>query len=498
MGGYLSDDERAYLLPAEEACTPTPVPTRQVSSDEYLPIPQTERQKKVEARMNALGDEWGRSNGLSRRRFFQTAAGMATAFVAMNEVYGPLFGASPAEAKNVDLAQARADGLKDQFIMDVHTHFLRDDTRLVGFARMREAVGKAGWNPALAGKPQTLDDLKYPNWFKEIFLDSDTKVALLSGAPSEEPRDWFLTNDMKVDARTRVNQAAGSRRCLSHAIFTPGYPGWVDEVDRAIATLKPDSWKGYTIGDNTNKQLSQHPWRLNDEKRVYPFYEKIVKAGYNIVCIHKGLFAPSVAQQFPHLTAYANVDDVGKAAKDWPQIRFVIYHSAYRWVGGKPEDAYAQFEQTGRLEWTSDLADIPAKYGVSNVYGDLGQLFAMTAVVEPRLCAALMGILVKGLGADHVVWGTDALWTGSPQWQIEGLRRLEIPQEMQKKYGYAPLGPADGPVKRAIFGENSAKMYRYDVKKAAWRDDRFAAIKTDYERAGRDPSNLRYGFVAPG
>ena len=61
----------------------------------------------------------------------------------------------------------------------------------------------------------------------------------------------------------------------------------------------------------------------------------------------------------------------------------------------------------------------------------------------------------------------------------------------------AQLGPADGPIKRAIFGENSAKMYRYEIKKAAWRDDRFAAIKSDYERRGREPSNLRYGYVAP-
>ena len=49
--------------------------------------------------MNALADEYGRKNGLSRRRFFQTAAGMTTAFVAMNEVYGPIYGASPAEAQ---------------------------------------------------------------------------------------------------------------------------------------------------------------------------------------------------------------------------------------------------------------------------------------------------------------------------------------------------------------------------------------------------------------
>jgi len=43
-----------------------------------LPVPQTEKQKKVEARMNALADEYGRRNDLSRRRFFQTAAGMTT------------------------------------------------------------------------------------------------------------------------------------------------------------------------------------------------------------------------------------------------------------------------------------------------------------------------------------------------------------------------------------------------------------------------------------
>lgn len=296
-----------------------------------------------------------------------------------------------------------------------------------------------------------------------------------------------------------MNGAAGSRRLLSHAIFTPGYDGWMDEVDKCIATLKPDSWKGYTVGDNTNKDLARHPWRLDDEKLVYPFYEKIVKAGYDIVCVHKGLYPTSVEKRFPHLTPYATVDDVGKAAKDWPNIRFVIYHSAFRWTGapGASMEGYQQFEKTGRIEWTTDLAEIPAKYGVSNVYADLGQIFAQTTVTEPRLCAALMGQLVKGLGADHVVWGTDAVWTGAPQWQIEGLRRLEIPEDMRKKFGFAELGPADGPVKRAIFGENSAKMYRYEVKKAAWRDDRFAAIKSDYERRGRDPSNLRYGFIAP-
>ena len=65
--GMLSDEERARVSPARLIDNPTPVPTQVVSSDEFMPMPQTERQKKVEARMNALADEYGRKNGLSRR-----------------------------------------------------------------------------------------------------------------------------------------------------------------------------------------------------------------------------------------------------------------------------------------------------------------------------------------------------------------------------------------------------------------------------------------------
>ncbi len=86
------------------------------------------------------------------------------------------------------MANERAKGLANQFIMDMQTHLLRDDTRLDGFVRSREAVGKAGWNPALAGKPQTIEDLKFANYFKEIYFDSDTKVALISGSASEDRR----------------------------------------------------------------------------------------------------------------------------------------------------------------------------------------------------------------------------------------------------------------------------------------------------------------------
>jgi uncharacterized protein len=371
---------------------------------------------------------------------------------------------------------------------------------------MRKAVGLAGWNEELAGKEQTLDDLKFANNIKEIFLDSDTKIALISSAPSDIPRDWFLTNQQMADARKKVNDKAsgigakvGTKRLLAHAVFTPGQPGWLEAIDAAIE-LKPDSWKGYTIGDNTHKQTSHYPWRMDDEKVSYKGYEKFLKAGIRNVCVHKGLFPPSVEKAVSNLRGYVDVSGVGQAAKDWPQLTFIIYHSGYRYVGDihvDPALALAEFERTGRIAWVSDLADIPAQYGITNVNGDLGQVVAMTLVAQPRLCAAVMGILLKGLGRDRVCWGTDALWTGSPQWQIEGLRRLETPEDMQRKYGFAPLGGATGPVKTAIFSNNNAHLYNIDTKKAELdlKNDRLAALKADYETVGPERSNLRYGYV---
>ncbi len=499
----LSPEEMKQVLPAETSIYPSPIPVQCVSSDEYMPCPQTDKQREFEARVKEYGAELARKQGVSRRTFFKSAAGMAAAFVAMNDTYGPLYAVSRAEAATPEMADARAKALKNQFIMDMHTHFLRDDTPVTAFINQRATVGKLGWNPMIGEKEQTIEDLKFGNYFKEIYLDSDTKVACISGSYSVDERYSFLTNDMKYAAREKVNKEAGTKRMFSHAIFTAGRDGWLDKVEEEQARLKPDSWKGYTIGDNTNKHLSKWPFRLDDEKIMYPFYEKLVKwskaspTSIN-VCIHKGLFPPEIETKFPHLLEYSDVRDVGKAAKDWPQLNFIIYHSGWRWTGpNAPKSAWDHFQKTGRVEWVTDLADIPAKYGVKNVFGDLGQLFAWTTTANPRLGAAVMGTLVKGLGADHVVWGTDAVWTGAPQWQIEALRRLEIPEDMQKKYGYQPLGAADGPVKNAIFGSNNARLYRVTQKQQAEIvGDRVAGIKETYEKHGPGRTNMAYGYVA--
>ena len=492
---FFSEQDRGGLTPAEESEPRTPLPVRMVASEEYLPIVQTVKQREAEQRLYALADSIAPKLGMSRRRFFQTSAGMAAGFLALNETFGPLFSVGAAEAATPEAASDRAGALADQFIMDMHTHFLRDDTQLTHFVSMRESVAEQGWNPQLKEGEQTIEDLKFENYFKEVFLDSDTKIALISSAPSEIPEDWFLTNRQMAEARERVNASAGSQRMMTHAIITPERPGWLDDLDAALE-LKPDSLKGYTVGDNTHKELSRHPWRMDSEE-TYRGYEKAQAAGIRSICVHKGLWGRALDERFPILAPYARVDDVAQAAKDWPQLNFIIYHAGYRL--DDPEWALAVFERTGRIDWVTDLAEIPEKHGVTNVYADLGQIFAQTLIAQPRICAVIMGQLVRGLGADHVCWGTDAVWTGSPQWQIEGLRRLEIPDDMQRAHGFAPLGPADGPVKSAIFGGNNARLYGVDLAGVeALEGDRFAAAKRKYLVAGAQPTNRRYGYVRSG
>ena len=243
------------------------------------------------------------------------------------------------------MAQERAAALKDQFIMDMHTHFLRDDTRLTNFVRSREAVGKAGWNPALVDKPQTLEDLKFNNYFKEVYLDSDTKIALISPRLRKSRATGYYQRDDDRGAR-QGEQGGRRRRMFAHAIFTPGWPGWL-EPSKARS-----SQAGIDQGLHGRRQHQQGPRQASlahgRREGHLQGLRAVREAGIKNVCVHKGLFPQATAERFPHLLAYADVRDVGKAAKDWPQLNFVIYHGGYRHAaGGRAEDGWPSSSRPG-------------------------------------------------------------------------------------------------------------------------------------------------------
>lgn len=428
---------------------------------------------RVEEILSGYADRMSAKMGISRRCFLSTASGMAATFLAINAVHGPLFMIDPAEAADPEAAAEAGRRFRNQFIFDAQTHYVSETYSEKRILSLRSEAKK--WNPQLRGENATLDTIRFGPYIKEVFLESDTTMALLSSAPADDPGRWFLHNSEVIKAREKINSFAGSRRMFAHALFTPGQRGWLDGLDKAAAR-KPDSWKGYTVG--TPFGLSKWPWRMDDEKAVYAGYQRMVKSGINIVCIHKGLLPAGHHILMRPNWRYGAPDDIPKAARDWPQLTFVIYHSAYRSGSPPSRKDIDTFERSGYIPWVTDLAKMPGKHGLGNLYAELGSVFALTAVSNPRYCAGMLGTLIKGFGHERILWGTDSIWYGSPQWQIDAFRRMEIPEDLQRKFGFQPLGAPDGVVKQAILGGNAARLYRIKSTIASTAMDRISDLKS--------------------
>ena len=88
---WLSDEQLDQVAPAENEPFQGPIPTRMISNGEYMPHPQTEKQKHVEQRIKELADRASKKLGISRRQFLSGSGGMAASFLAVNEVFGSKF-----------------------------------------------------------------------------------------------------------------------------------------------------------------------------------------------------------------------------------------------------------------------------------------------------------------------------------------------------------------------------------------------------------------------
>jgi hypothetical protein len=110
---------------------------------------------------------------------------------------------------------------------------------------------------------------------------------------------------------------------------------------------------------------------------------------------------------------------------------------------------------------------------------------------EPTSAAHALGKLIKYCGEDNVLWGTDSIWYGSPQDQIQAFRTFQIAPELRAMYGYSEITPA----RRAkIFGLNAARVYaiNQDEVKKHTRADRIAQERLAYNEHPQ-PHFLTYG-----
>ena len=67
---WLDETQLAQCVRADESgAFQSPIPTRMVSNGEYMPAPQTKKQKQVETRIQELSETASKKLGMDRRRF---------------------------------------------------------------------------------------------------------------------------------------------------------------------------------------------------------------------------------------------------------------------------------------------------------------------------------------------------------------------------------------------------------------------------------------------
>ncbi len=484
----------------------SPMPTQAVSNEEFAPRPQSEPQKQVEHLIGDMSETRAKKLNMDRRSFMSSSMGLATCFLASNKV----FGTNVWDVDEVESWEPAATAEKfpkgEYFVIDVQAHFT-NGIRIPGFRTM-EFMKNMGF--------QLKDDAEsygYKNFVKEMFFDSETSMVVISGVPTmEKLRDengkvaeglarsrGLLPSWVMAKARKEINDLAGSQRALNQGNLAPNHY-WdkatntmnkaelKEQMEREVKQYGIGSWKWYC---HTDPAQTGQGFQLDDDNAQY-FIEESRKMGLKLISTHKGYSYQS--RTLGHL---ANPKDVEKAALRNPDFNFVVYHSAIK--HGANEANWKESNQydptTGDFLWHSILMDIKKRNPkMNNVYCEVGSFFNILAVTDPVMCAHGMGKNIKYYGSDHVVWGTDCLWWGSPQWAIDAFKRFQIPPEMCQKFGYKPITKED---KKKILGLNAAKLYNVNVKakRNALPADTLDKLKTAYLDHGGERENAAYGWV---
>ena len=169
-------------------------------------------------------------------------------------------------------------------------------------------------------------------------------------------------------------------------------------------------------------------------------------------------------------------------------MSFLVYHSGF--VTGVPERAYTgRGAGDGIDTLIRSLVENDVKPN-SNVYAELGSTWRFL-MRDPDGAAHALGKLLKYCGENNVLWGTDSIWYGSPQDQIQAFRTFQISPELRAQHGYPEITPA---LRAKIFGLNATRPYAIsaDEVKKHTRADPIARERLAY-REHPEPHYLTYG-----
>lgn len=420
------------------------------SSDEYRPLPAGPADQRAAAEVAARAPEIARHLRTALPAHLYDRRGTATTLRAIDAAHGGGYFAVGEEAEWDAAAAAEAFAGRGQ-VVDVQTHLVdpgRWDRPSAGaLAGFLSAVDPERWAGGV--DPRQIDAAR---WAGLVFGTSETAVALLTSTPGGGT-DNVLTNPQIDAARQVVDRYAGTGRVLTHTIVHPNLgPEEVERMPAWRSELSPAGWKVYTLYGPPTAASPTGGWFLDDEEVGFPFLEQVRAVGPRVVAAHKGLGGPvpdaSVAAASPR--------DVGPAARAFPDIDFVVYHSGYERDPHGQEGPYTGAEGArgvDRLVATLEQSGIGPG---GNVYAELGSTWFLM-LRRPAEAAHVLGKLLMALGPERILWGTDSIWYGSPQPLIDAFRAFAIPESFQEQFGYPALTPE---MKEMILGGNARRVYR--------------------------------------
>ncbi len=425
------------------------------SNGEYVPAPLTPVEHEAIRRAGAACTANARSSGLSRRQFMFTLSAAATTLLTLQGCLddagetttpGGRYRVPPEADRDQDAAREALTG--EEFIFDVQGHHLEYDL-------MRSPPGEPFFGAVFpqvnCGEDDPRACFSREVFLEEMFLRSDTNMVTLSALPIA-PEGSPLSAAIMEETRHTAELVCGWDSVLLHAQALPNYGSLdanLEGMAKNAARYPIAAWKVFTHYPDAFGEPG-NAWRLDDRDPALPqvgtaFIEKARELGVKVICAHKGFGGGS---------PYATPDDVPYAARDFPDVAFIVYHSG--------------FERTGPAEgpYSAATADLGVNRLISamkaagvgpneNVYAELGSTW-WTIMRDPTQAAHVLGKLIKYVGEDNVLWGTDCIFYGAPQDQIQTFRSFEISPEFQERYGYPALTRE---LKAKILGLNGGRVY---------------------------------------
>jgi predicted TIM-barrel fold metal-dependent hydrolase len=446
-----------------------PIRLDSTSNGEFEPVPLGAAARFANRLAHQHASRNARRLGISRRAFLVSACGAASTLLAMNRAFaragvrGGAYDLPDEAAFEPQLAEAMLAG--DEFVFDIQGHHVNPH------GAWRQSAPR--WTRILEGFPyadcapggDALACFSAQHFVREVFIESDTDMAVLSFVP--EP-------DLDA-APLRIEEADATRAIIGPV--HPNFPGELERMEVLAERWKVSAWKTYTqYGPN-----GRGYW-LDDEKVGIPFIEKARALGVKVICVHKGFPLPNMDLE------HSSCRDVGVVAKRYPDVHFIVYHSGF-----ETQTKEESFDPRAARRGIDSLVRAVRDNGIGpdgNVYAELGSTWRFL-MRDPEQAAHGIGKLLRYLGEDRVLWGTDSIWYGSPQDQIQAFRRFQIDPELRERYGYPEI---TGAIRAKVFGLNAALPYGIDVPAARARTAGDAVSRAEAAfRQRPDPSFLTHG-----